>query len=146
MKKLTHVIYFVITAAVILLEALPYGAVLNFARAPEAGGGSIRRTYSYFDLTPYGYANFGPFLTAVLTAVMLILLLLAFFIRRQGLIRAAFILNMPAVLTSLCPLLFGLRSYSAVGLVISLLLVLGLFPGALALLKEPRRTEPPAEG
>lgn len=143
MKKLPHGIYFVITAAVILLEALPYGAVLNFAA--QKAGVYYRHTYSYFDLTPYGYANVGPFLTAVLTAVMLILLLLAFFIRRSGLIKAAFILNIPAVLTSLCPLLFGLRYYSVLGLVISLLLVLGLFPGALAMLKEPGGAESPAE-
>ena len=48
----------------IVLEALPYGAVCNFA-TPEK---TIRQTFSYFSLTPFGYANFGPFITACLTA------------------------------------------------------------------------------
>ncbi len=146
MKKITHIIYTVVTAVVILLEALPYGAVLNFARAPEEGGGTFRTTYSYFDPLPYGYANFGPFLTAVLSAVMLLLLLFAFFIRRFGLLKAVFVLNILAVLTSLMPLLMGVRNYSIVGLLISALLVLVLFPGALAMQKGPSRAEPPAEG
>ena len=34
----------------LVLEILPYGAVCNFAN-PE--GEPLRRTYSYFDLTPF---------------------------------------------------------------------------------------------
>lgn len=56
-----------------VLELLPYGAVLNFARAPEEGGGTIRRTFSYFSLTPFGYANFFPLLTAIFTVAVLMM-------------------------------------------------------------------------
>lgn len=51
------------TTLAFVLELLPYGAVCNFAN-PD--GKPWRRTYSYFDLTPFGYANFAPFLTAEL--------------------------------------------------------------------------------
>ena len=58
----------------IVLEILPYGAVLVFAPSPTE---SVRETFSYFSLTPFGYANFGPFLTALLTCVVLVLALIS---------------------------------------------------------------------
>ena len=44
-----------------ILELLPYGTVLPFAV-------TLRRAFSYFGLTPFGYADFPPFLTALLVA------------------------------------------------------------------------------
>ena len=52
------------TFVALILEILPYGAVCNFAN-PD--GEPWRYTYSYFDLTPFGYANFAPFIVALLT-------------------------------------------------------------------------------
>ena len=49
-------------ALTLVLEALPYGAVLQFARPAAA---PLRELYSYFDLTPFGYANFAPLFTAL---------------------------------------------------------------------------------
>ncbi len=107
----------------ILLEIIPFGAVCNFAVSPEAGGGSRRTLFSYFSLIPYGYANFGPFITAVLTCVIALLLIFALLFRKKcGHYRAIGILSGIAFLTSLLPLLFGLSNYSVVGLLISLLL------------------------
>ena len=60
---------FIFPLAALILELLPYGAVLRFAR-PD-GAEPFRQTFSYFNLTPFGYANFGPFLTAVLTVGLL---------------------------------------------------------------------------
>ena len=68
MKKNIALLISVFTALV--LEILPYGAVCNFAN-PE--GDAFRRTYSYFDPTPFGYANFSPFIVALLTCALLIL-------------------------------------------------------------------------
>ena len=144
MKKIPHMIYVAVVLVVLLLETLPFGAVLYFKPGPDVE--AVRTTYSYFDLTPYGYANFGPFLTAVLSVGILILLLTAFFIRRPGFGIAAFVLNILAVLTSLCPLLYGIRYCSMVGLLISGLLILALFPGALAFQKASHRADPPVEG
>lgn len=59
-----------IAAATVILEALPYGVVMNFAN-PE--GEPWSRTYSYFSLVPYGYANFAPLIVALLTCAILIL-------------------------------------------------------------------------
>lgn len=48
-------------AAALVLELLPWGAVLVFGRPAEDGTiGRFRETFSYFSLTPAGYANFFP--------------------------------------------------------------------------------------
>lgn len=70
MKKVTRILLVIFPLAALILELLPNGVVLNFAN-PE--GEPWRHTYSYFSLTPFGYANFGPFLTAILTCVLLAL-------------------------------------------------------------------------
>ena len=62
----------------LILEILPYGAVCNFMRPPANEGdpiGHFRELYSYFDLTPFGYANFAPLITAVITCIILLLLI-----------------------------------------------------------------------
>lgn len=101
-----------------ILELLPYGAVLQFAVAPEEGGGTLRRTFSYFDLTPFGYANFPPFLTASLTVLLLALCLVLIIGKGEhtGLRRALFIGNAVALVLSLLPLLFsGFYLFSVTG-------------------------------
>lgn len=103
----------------IILEILPFGAVLNFA----GDGESVRRTYSYFDLTPYGYANFGPFLTAILTCVLLLLSLIFLFKESKGLKKSITIVSAMAVFTSVMPLFLGLNCYSVVGVLISVVLI-----------------------
>lgn len=120
-KRLLYLILPVIT---LILELLPYGAVCNFAN-PE--GEPWRETYSYFDLTPFGYANFTPFLTAVVTCLVLALLLLYWVKGSQkvGLL-ARNILAFGAVV-SMGPLAFGLRFFSPVGALITVTLVVELF-------------------
>ena len=73
MKKRLPLLLFPVLA--LILEALPYGAVLQFARPAAA---PLRELYSYFDLTPFGYANFAPLFTALGTCVLLVLLALSF--------------------------------------------------------------------
>lgn len=102
----------------LFFEALPCGAVLNFADP----NGSTKMTYSYFSLTPFGYANFGPFLTAVLSCVLLVLLLLGIFLNKQGFKTVAEIICFFALGMSLMPLLLGTAYFSAVAAIISLLL------------------------
>ena len=108
----------VLPVVIILLEALPYGAVCNFA-APEKSE-SIRKTYSYFDLTPYGYANFGPFLTAICTVVLLALGILFLIREGRGILTAIRFVSLLGTLFSLMPLTLGLHYYSALAVVISL--------------------------
>ena len=106
--------------AALILELLPFGAVLNFASPEEPM--PVRKTFSYFSLTPFGYANFGPFLTALLT-VALTVAVLVWLLRGRGR-RAVCVLSVAAFLTSLMPLLFGVSFFTAVGGVISALLAL----------------------
>lgn len=123
MRKKIHLANLIIAAVIIILESLPYGAVLNFGE--PASDGSIkflRRTCSYFDLTPFGYGNFCPLLTAVLSCVLLILIIIALFTHKPILYEGAFAVSVFALLTSLIPLLSGIAGYSVCGLAISVLL------------------------
>ncbi len=109
-----------LSVSAIILELLPYGAVLNFGN-PE--GEPWRRTFSYFSLTPFGYANFGPFITALLTCVLLILSVIAIFKYGKGLNTAIMNISGIAALVSLSPLLFGINYISAVGVAITVVLI-----------------------
>ena len=76
MKK--RLLYLILPIITLILEILPYGAVCNFMRPPANEGdpvGHFRELYSYFDLTPFGYANFAPLITAVITCIILLLLI-----------------------------------------------------------------------
>ena len=108
----------------LLLEILPYGAVCNFARPATDGSiGHFRELYSYFDLTPFGYANFAPFLTAIITC--LIFVLLTIYCIKGNIntaIKAKNILYI-AIVLSLGPLIFGITYFSLVGGLITLSLI-----------------------
>ena len=71
MKK--RFLYLILPIITLILEALPYGAVCVFASSPTE---RLRETFSYFDLTPFGYANFAPLFTAIITSLIFILLVI----------------------------------------------------------------------
>ena len=119
MKK--KLITLCILLCTLVLEILPYGAVCNFAN-PE--GAPRRVTYSYFSLTPYGYANFAPLITAILTCVLLLIVLISI-IFKKAIGKKTAILAGISSLISLCPMLYGLDYYSIVGALISLCLIAG---------------------
>ena len=116
-RKMQYLIFPIIT---LVLEILPYGAVCNFAN-PE--GEPWRRTYSFFDLTPFGYANFAPLLTAITTCVILILLFVYLFIVNPRIITATRALLCVGIVLSLCPLLYGISFFSVVGVLITVSLI-----------------------
>ena len=60
----------VLPALTIVLELLPLGAVCIFATSPTE---RVKATFSYFSLTPFGYANFAPLITATLTVAIFLL-------------------------------------------------------------------------
>lgn len=113
MKK--KIITLALLLSALVLEILPYGAVLNFAN-PE--GEPWRKTYSYFSLTPYGYANFGPFITALLTSILLVIIVLSILLKKDW-SKSISIISAIATLTSLAPLMFGISNFSIVGAIIS---------------------------
>ena len=117
MKKRAVLLLFPIIA--IVFEALPFGAVLRFSD-PEA---TVIKTYSYFDLTPYGYANFGPFLTALLTIAILVFSVIYLLKPKKKLINAVTIISAVAALTSVMPLQFGTEYYNIVSVIVTLLII-----------------------
>ena len=116
-KKLLFLILPIIT---LILEILPYGAVCNFLN-PE--GEPWRKTYSYFDLLPFGYANFAPFITALLTCIIILLLVINLFVKKERLILTVRNILIITSLISLCPLIFGISYFSIVGGLITLTLI-----------------------
>ena len=117
--KIKKCLFVVLTLVALIFEFLPNGVVLNFAN-PE--GEPWRRTYSYFSMMPFGYANFGPLITAILTCVLLVLVVIYLFKPRKGLNTA--ILNVAGFATaaSLLPLMFGFDYITVIGVIITALL------------------------
>lgn len=118
MKK--RFLYPILPTVTLILEALPYGAVCNFA---DGEGKHLRETFSYFDLTPFGYANFAPLITAILTCVAFILLVIYCFTGRTGTARAAGTVFCICSVISLAPLLYGIEYFSVVGAMITASLI-----------------------
>ena len=120
MKKRVKLVAFPLLAVV--LELLPYGAVLRFGRPLEDGPVEIGRSaYSYFDPGPFAYGNFGPLLTAWATVLLLLVSCMYWFNGKGRWGIAA--LSALAVLFSLMPLvMIGLGSFSLVGGLITLVL------------------------
>lgn len=122
MKK--RFLYLLLPIITLILEISPYGAVCNFALPATDGSiGRFRELYSYFDLTPFGYANFAPLLTAIMSCLIFVLLMI-FCIKGnvRTAIKAKNLLYV-AVVVSLGPLVFGITYFSLVGGLITLSLV-----------------------
>lgn len=108
----------VLPALTIVLELLPLGAVCIFATSPTE---RVKETFSYFSLTPFGYANFAPLITAILTVVVLLLSLIS--LKKDSVFNALFVLSIITAIISLMPLMYGLNNYSLVGALITIALV-----------------------
>ena len=106
----------VLPALTIVLELLPLGAVCIFAPSPTE---RVKETFSYFSLTPFGYANFAPLITATLTVAIFLLSL-----KKKGVLKALFVLSIITVVISLLPLMYGLNYYTLVGAFITVTLVI----------------------
>ena len=108
----------VLPALTIVLELLPFGAVCIFATSPTE---RVKETFSYFSLTPFGYANFAPLITAILTVVVLLLSLIS--LKKDSVFNTLFVLSIITAIISLMPLMYGLNNYSLVGALITIALV-----------------------
>ena len=117
--KIKKSLFVVLPLATLIFELLPNGVVLNFVN-PE--GEPWRRTYSYFSLTPFGYANVGPFITAILTCILLVLVAVYLLKPRNGLNTAILNVSGFATAASLMPLMFGFDYITVIGVIITLLL------------------------
>lgn len=115
MKKRAYTLL-ILPVVAIVLEALPYGAVLNFADESQ----TYRETFSCFSLTPYGYANFGPLIAAVLTCVALLIVIILLAKKEEKLCMGIVVLSGLAAAASLMGNVMG---FSVVGLLITLVLL-----------------------
>ena len=122
MKK--RLLLLVLPVITLILEIIPYGAVCNFARPATDGSiGHFRELYSYFDLTPFGYANFAPLITAVITCIILLLLILYCITGKHRLAISARNILYVCTVFSLGPLVLGFRFFSVVGALITITLI-----------------------
>lgn len=83
MKKL-GVARLIACIAAIIMELLPLGAVLRYGLVADNGAVAFRfESYSYFDVTPMGYAMFNYMICAVLTTITAMLSLLWIFFGKK---------------------------------------------------------------
>lgn len=99
----------------LILEILPLGAVCVFAD----DGVDIRKTFSYFDLVPFGYANFAPFIVGLMTVALVTMSVVFLLKNNKWLKNAILIVTIIAFALSLAPLLYGIKCFSIVGGLIS---------------------------
>lgn len=112
---------------VIILEILPYGVILKFGVQLEDGSiGTVRDTFSYFSMTPFGYGKFSPLVTAILSCVLLIFTFIYTLTQRCAIgIKAVSVM---VFIVSLLPLMFNIgSSFSVLGVIISFVLGLEIF-------------------
>ena len=118
-KRKRPFILLAIAVTILILELLPYGAVLEFAHmSPEI---TLVYYYSYFDPIVYGYGHIGPFLTAVSTCILAVFAVVAVFLECRTIWIALRVVSVLTLLCSLTPMLTG--CYSPVGMAISALLL-----------------------
>ncbi len=118
MKKKSVVSLFIVAA--VILEALPYGAKLTFGLE---NGETKEELFSYFSLTPYGYANFLPLITSILTCVLLVISIVVLFRNSEKLKNAFKIL---AIITfAVASISLAFMNFTVTAALISLMLAFG---------------------
>ncbi len=115
-KKVLSVVLPVI---IILIELLSNGVVLIFAPSPTE---RVQETYSFFSLTPLGYGNIFPVITAILSVSILILSILYFIIQKRDIAKIIYYISIVSFITSLLPMVQGFIYVTFNGVVVSLLI------------------------
>ena len=106
--------------AAVVIQILPLGAVLRFGITAQDGTVSFSfENYSYFDITPFGYAMFNYMICAVLTAIASLLSLLRTVTRSRRQTPVT-VLSAIALAMSLIPYIFG--AYNIFTIIVSVLL------------------------
>lgn len=109
-------------AAAIILELLPNGAILW--QWPGPGTEEYCEYYSYFNPMTYGSGNLSPLITAVLTVTVTILTIIAIIAgsKHTKLRNALFICLIVTAAISMCPVLYGFRYVTPIGVFITITL------------------------
>ncbi len=110
--------------AALVLELLPNGVVIWWAAPP--GKPPYSETFSYFDPLPFGVAHFSPLITAILTSAVTILTIIAVILGKKHtkLRNALFVCLIVTAAVSACPILYGIKYVTVIGVIITLLLAI----------------------
>ena len=120
MKK--RLLFLIAPIIALILECLPGGVIMIFADGPDS---TFTETYSYFGLTPIFYGMYGPFLTVIMTCVIIILSLIYVFTAKRGLKTAIMVLAVFGMAFSVLPLLMfilGVEEVTVINVIVALLL------------------------
>lgn len=121
MKKIKNILALICSLSALVLEILPYGAVLKFA--VDEGKSTKREFFSYFDMTVYGYGNVFPLLTGILTVLLAVLLVVSL-LKKAVTPGKTFLISLSATAISLFPaIIYGLDYLSPVGVFVTLCLL-----------------------
>ena len=122
--------------AALVLEILPFGAVMKFSLVNESGGIEyIYEAYSYFNMMPFGYAMFFYMICGVLTVICLLLSVLQTVGRGKSQTSHIVLLSIAGV-CSVFPYLFG--TFNIVTVVITAVLAAALGKSIYLWAKEQR--------
>jgi len=107
----SSVVRAIIVIASLILEIVPTGVVMVYG---VVGSSSeiefLSRTYSFFNLTPFGYAIFCPFIIAVLTCVLILLTFVDIFTKKRGFLLASIVVSSIALALSLLNLFVSMTA------------------------------------
>lgn len=118
--KILGIARLVCCVAAVVIQILPLGAVLRFGITAQDGTVSFSfENYSYFDITPFGYAMFNYMICAVLTAIASLLSLLRTVTRSRRQTPVT-VLSGIALAMSLIPYISG--AYNIFTIIVSVLL------------------------
>ena len=116
MKKI-KIINAIVLLAALVLEILPYGGRINW----ESFFFESTTRHSYFDLTLWEYGNVSPFFCAILTCVLLLLAIVAIFVKTNKFYM--FFMSTIALVTTMISVVPTFQNaYTLIGLIITVLL------------------------
>ena len=118
--KILGIARLVCCVAAVVIQILPLGAVLRFVITAQDGTVSFSfENYSYFDITPFGYAMFNYMICAVFTAIASLLSIVRTVTRSRRQTPVT-VLSAIALAMSLVPYIFG--AYNIFTIIVSVLL------------------------
>lgn len=121
--KLYNFFLFLSPVVALILEISPLSATLVFM--PNAKE-YVVRNYSYFDFIVFGNANFGPLLCAITTIVLIPSSIYFLIFKTSHSYKIHLFFCTIAFITSLLPLLYGIKFMNAFGFAISFCLLVEL--------------------
>ena len=118
--RVARIVALILLTAALVLQTLPGSAVLIFA------GPDYRNVeyYSCFDLMIVGYGMFMPFLSGVLTAITVLLMMIGLAARKRGLQSKVFVCTIVSAVFMLLPILMSPEYVTLMGYFVILLLAL----------------------